>query len=215
VLTPFVPNRNLSLCSPNTVHRCIARQSKAAPPINVPTIVQQEKAPIMSDKRGKDRKGNRTLLDAYHPERYPRPDFNQWQAHTPTADQAPASSAADTSVAPAPTGPAAHNQIPAAQQPPAGNISKMDIDPSVGQSRWNQPASGPLPEAVAYFLSQLPPAEAFDGPIINAASFLDIVMNTALPPPPRPPIDDRPMRQSTPPSTGPGGPYRVSYVTVT
>lgn len=170
----------------------------------------------MSDKRGKDRKGNRTLLDAYHPERYPRPDFNLWQAHTPTADQAPAASAPDTSGAPAPTGQAAHSQIPVSQQPPTGNLAKMDIDSSVGQSRWNQPASGALPEAVAYFLSQLPPAEAFDGPVINAASFLDIVMSTAIPPPPRPPqIDDRPMRQSPPPAAGPGGSFRVSCVPVT
>jgi hypothetical protein len=42
----------------------------------------------------------------------------------------------------------------------------MDLDAPPSQSRWNQGtqgAQGPLPEAVAYFLSQLPPAEAFDG----------------------------------------------------
>ncbi|CAO3666397.1 unnamed protein product [Umbelopsis ramanniana] len=193
-----------------------ARQTKTAPPIQVPTTTTQDQNPVVSDKRGggKDRKGNRSLLDAYHPERYPRPDFNLWQAHTPTADAvaAPPVSAAALANQP-PSGPAASAPAPLSNQPPAaGPMSQMELDPPANQSRWNQQgaqgAQGALPEAVAYFLSQLPPPEAFEGPIISASSFMDIMLNTVIPPPPRVTIDDRPIRQSPPPPTGPSGQFR-------
>jgi hypothetical protein len=133
----------------------------------VQATIVQDQIPVMSDKRGKDRKGNRTLLDAFHPERYPRPDFNQWQAHTPTADAAVAPSTTAAQAAQPPTGPAANVSVPLSKQPPpSGQLANMDLDAPPSQSRWNQGtqgAQGPLPEAVAYFLSQLPPAEAFDG----------------------------------------------------
>jgi hypothetical protein len=136
----------------------------------VPTTTTQDKNPVVSDKRGggKDRKGNRSLLDAYHPERYSRPDFNLWQAHTPTADAVPAPpvSAAAQAIQP-PSGPAASASAPVSNQPPpAGPMSQMDLDPPVSQSRWKQGAQGSLPEAVAYFLSQLPPPEAFEGKML-------------------------------------------------
>lgn len=134
----------------------------------MPTTTTQDQNPVVSDKRGggKDRKGNRSLLDAYHPERYPRPDFNLWQAHTPTADTvaAPPVSAVAQANQP-PSGPAASVPPPLMNQPPAaGPMSQMELDPPAIQSRWNQQgAQGSLPEAVAYFLSQLPPPEAFEG----------------------------------------------------
>lgn len=36
------------------------------------------------------------------------------------------------------------------------------------------------------------------------------MLNTVIPPPPRVTIDDRPIRQSPPPPTGPSGQFRVS-----
>jgi hypothetical protein len=148
------------------------RQAKAAPPIHLPTTATQDQNPVVSDKRGKDRKGNRSLLDAYHPERYPRPDFNLWQAHTPTADAAAAAppTTAATQAIPPPSGPAASAPAPLSNQPPpTGPISKMELDTPVNQPRWNQGAQGPLPEAVAYFLSQLPPPAAFEGKLSSIA----------------------------------------------
>ncbi|GAB5590553.1 mRNA 3'-end-processing protein rna14 [Umbelopsis nana] len=188
-----------------------ARQAKAAPPIQVQATIVPDQTPVMADKRGKDRKGNRSLLDAFHPERYPRPDFNQWQAHTPTADQAPAPAAgAATQPSQPPTGPAASAQAAMPKQPPPTvQLANMDLD-APAQSRWSQGSQSTLPEAVTYFLSQLPPPEAFDGPIINASHFMDIVLTTVIPPPPRVNLDDRPVRQSPPPPpTGPGGPFRA------
>lgn len=142
----------------------LARQAKAAPPIQVQATIVPDQTPVMADKRGKDRKGNRSLLDAFHPERYPRPDFNQWQAHTPTADQAPAPAAgAATQPSQPPTGPAASAQAAMPKQPPPTvQLANMDLD-APAQSRWSQGSQSPLPEAVTYFLSQLPPPEAFDG----------------------------------------------------
>jgi hypothetical protein len=49
-----------------------------------------------------------------------------------------------------------------------------------------------------------------EGPIINASSFMDILLTTVIPSPPRVGIDDRPIRQSPPPPTGPSGQFRVS-----
>ncbi|KAI8371023.1 hypothetical protein BD560DRAFT_454479 [Blakeslea trispora] len=162
----------------------------------------------------------RPLLEPVHPEKYPRPDLGQWQAFKPTARPANASPIITTIVpgppvetaSPSVPPPAAPSQpmVPSsAVMPPTQpqamsgnsgwmNNSPMHSVPPVGPS--SSPAAVSLPDAVAYFVSNLPPAQTFNGPIISPIEIVDLLRTIIIPLPPQQAQPSRPMmNQPKPP----------------
>ncbi|KAI8148365.1 hypothetical protein BJV82DRAFT_263631 [Fennellomyces sp. T-0311] len=191
-----------------------ARQRKSADgkPVTapVPAAVPAATTATPSDRgRSKDQNAKRPLLEPVHPERYPRPDLNQWQSFKPAEARRTAPSAAGTSSGNRvpPAGDSANPPPPMAPTvPPPAIVKKEPGPPAVapqsivsGPVQQQQPASSswnqgpPLPEAVAYFVSNLPPAQSFNGPLIQAGELVDLLRNIIIPLPP----------QGGPPGRGP------------
>ncbi|KAI8874785.1 Suf-domain-containing protein, partial [Backusella circina FSU 941] len=152
----------------------------------------------------------RPLLEPVHPERYPRPDFSQWQPFKPSADA--------NRRAPGPSNPP--NPIPPPMQPAAPDVKPTNppepMMPTVSPMMNNPPVVPPapptvvaapppigwnkgptLPEAVAYFVNNLPPAQTFNGPLIQPGELVDLLRNIIIPVPPQgaAPPPPRPMQQ--------------------
>ncbi|RUS21308.1 hypothetical protein BC937DRAFT_93090 [Endogone sp. FLAS-F59071] len=171
----------------------------------------------------------RPLLEAVHPEKYPRPDFNQWVPYKPSASTVLQQPIPQPIAANTPTGPGQGAGTP-----------KMDealISTQRGQQAflWKSGPHGSLPEAVGSFLSSLPPAHGFNerryspklalfytDHIINANDLIDLIRSVHLPVPAGVPpaqvippgptpaqMQPQPIR-STPPPPGAGPPVRGS-----
>ncbi|KAK9717514.1 mRNA 3'-end-processing protein rna14, variant 2 [Basidiobolus ranarum] len=145
----------------------------------------------MTAERSKDlnarQHGRRALLDPIHPERYPRPDFNQWTSYKPPVDSLRRGQPGAQGQSPLPTAP-----------------SGSTTAPSVNSSRPNIPPG--LPEAVGFFMTQLPTAQAYNGPLINTDDLLDLILTAVIPGQTAPPSAPAhlPPTGSAPP-TGPSG----------
>lgn len=122
-----------------------------------------------------------------NPERYPRPDFSQWQSFKPSESRrAPTTVPTSTGVPPGRPSPVtdmAPVQVSAPPPPMAAPTSApmagvMPPQPSMTPPTWSQGPSQPpmtapsqpmpsstagLPDPVAYFVSNLPPPQTFNG----------------------------------------------------
>ncbi|KAF1803012.1 hypothetical protein FB192DRAFT_1421002 [Mucor lusitanicus] len=170
------------------------------------------------------------LLEPVHPERYPRPDLNQWQSYKPAARPANASPIITTvvpmaapepapvkieplpqqsAIAPPPPQPAPQQQpswhspnvmapppVPIIASNPAGNVLVNPAPSSIPSSA--------LPDAVAYFVSNLPPAHTFNGPMIQPGELVDLLRNIIIPLPPQ--QQQPPSQQPQQPSQRPNKP---------
>jgi hypothetical protein len=189
---------------------------------NQPQLQQQQS---QHEQQGKNRE-KRPLLEPVHPERYPRPDLNQWQAFKPTADanrNRPSAAASTANNMPnSPTVAAPIPDItkiePIEQQQQLPIIPQQQQQQPVGNN-WNntgnvipqQPQQHlSLPDAVAYFVSNLPPAIAFNGPMLKAGELVELLRNITIPLPPQggsAPQPNRPLNQPNKPMQA-GGPMR-------
>ncbi|CAO3673036.1 unnamed protein product [Rhizopus microsporus] len=151
-----------------------------------PTIVNSDRT-----------KEKRPLLEPVHPERYPRPDLSQWQNFKPAAD---GNRRVNNVPIPLPTIPSMAGtisdvskkmDIPLQQQaspvqPPVNTPQQQQKQQAMPS--WTPPVQqqrAPLPDAVNYFVSNLPPAHTFDGPVIQAGELVDLLRNIILPLPPQ------------------------------
>ncbi|KAI9250734.1 hypothetical protein BY458DRAFT_444684 [Sporodiniella umbellata] len=206
-----------------------AAHAVASPSANIPTSALPVLPTIVNSDRTKEK---RPLLEPVHPERYPRPDMAQWQTFKPASDgnrrvnnvpipSPSVPSLASTAVPDVPTKmdnasvrppspvrpPAQPQQQPQSQQPPMPPQQPTQSQ----QSMWNAPTpQSSLPDAVAYFVSNLPPPTTFNGPVIQANELVDLLRNIILPMPPQGVTQQRPMSQpplrNTPhPSSGRDG----------
>ncbi|KAI8358476.1 hypothetical protein EDC96DRAFT_465074 [Choanephora cucurbitarum] len=170
----------------------VVKDETAQPPPQAPP--PQAPPPSSSSKE------KRPLLEPVHPEKYPRPDLSQWQAFKPTARPANASPIITTIV----PGPPVETQpsqpmdtmmgqspptiLPPAPPPPPAQTQSMNT------SGWMNPTMLPpvvpttpnpsLPDAVAYFVSNLPPAHTFHGPIISPVDIVELLRTIIIPLPP-------------------------------
>lgn len=140
--------------------------------------------------RGRQKDGKRPLLEAVNPERYPRPDFSQWQSFKPSESRrAPATMPTSAPGRPSPVADMAPVQVsappppmpPPTSAPMAGGMPpppQQQQQPPMGPPAWSQPPTQPamtapsqpmptptagLPDPVAYFVSNLPPPQTFNG----------------------------------------------------
>ncbi|KAF7724317.1 mRNA 3'-end-processing protein rna14 [Apophysomyces ossiformis] len=151
----------------------------------VPSDLPSSEAVLAKAKeraRQKDAHGKRPLLEPVHPERYPRPDLNQWVLFKPSPAE-PVRRPAGTAAPPVPVQetvapPEMSAPPPAAVAPPAPMAWKQQQPPPA-------PVQQALPEPVAYFVSNLPSAQKFNGPIIQAAELVDLLRNIIIPLPPQ------------------------------
>ncbi|KAG0174771.1 mRNA 3'-end-processing protein rna14 [Apophysomyces sp. BC1015] len=194
-----------------------ARKQKLPEASVVPIVPEASLAKAKDRARQKDAHGKRPLLEPVHPERYPRPDLNQWVLYKPPAEpvRRPASAAAPAVPAAEPVAPPEISAPPSAAVPPA---------PMAWKQQPPTPATQVLPEPVAFFVSNLPSAQKFNGPIIQAAELVDLLRNIIIPlppqgaPPPLPVSGRGPMSQppkNVPPMHTPPGrdmpPMRGGY----
>ncbi|CAG8648308.1 4181_t:CDS:10 [Dentiscutata erythropus] len=136
----------------------------------------------------------RALLDSVHPEKYPRPDFRQWVLYKPTAEQLrrpffpppvssgqPAPTQAGGSIQPLGPSPPLGTQPLGVTPQPLGSRGHSPPAPITAQPvslNWTCVNGVMLPEAIAKFLSILPSASSYNGPIINPIDLMDIIRNS-------------------------------------
>ncbi|CAG8511165.1 16461_t:CDS:10, partial [Racocetra persica] len=163
-----------------------------------PEIIDSPPSEIQNEEEHEVIPTRRALLDSVHPEKYPRPDFRQWVLYKPTAEQLrrpffppPVSSGQS-----APTQ-AGGSVQPLGPSPPLGSqsigVTPQPLGPSVPRGHspssqntaqsvslnWTCTANGVmLPEVIAKFLSILPSASSYNGPIINPIDLMDIIRNS-------------------------------------
>ncbi|KAG1139413.1 hypothetical protein G6F37_009687 [Rhizopus arrhizus] len=206
---------------PVIVESAAPASAPVSPTASIPTEALPVQPTIVNSDRSKEK---RPLLEPVHPERYPRPDMGQWQAFKPAADgnrrvnnvPIPLSSvpsiaskaiASDTAkkMDVAPLQPQASPVHP----PPPAPLTQQPAVPS-----WNAPpvSQSVLPDAVAYFVSNLPPPQTFNGPIIQSGELVDLLRSIILPLPPQGVAQQRPLSQAPlrnapmhPPSARDGG----------
>lgn len=163
---------------------------------------QQQQHQHQHQQHSKDHQ-KRPLLEPVHPERYPRPDLNQWQSYKPAVRPANASPIITSVV---PTAPAPEQQItpqipvkiepitqsvipPQQQQQPSWNSPSMPVPiiSNTASAAVIAPSIPPssLPDAVAYFVSNLPPAQTFNGPMIQPGELVDLLRSIIIPLPPQ------------------------------
>ncbi|KAL1924490.1 uncharacterized protein VTP21DRAFT_4144 [Calcarisporiella thermophila] len=115
----------------------------------------------------------RPLLESYHPERFPRPDLTQWTPYKASPEDLKRAALDNMERAGSPA---------VGTPPPTGG----DISSRGGETGHTQPvwistgAMGYLPEAVANFLTALPPANTFNGPVFNASALLEVLMGSQI-----------------------------------
>ncbi|CAO3662322.1 unnamed protein product [Rhizopus stolonifer] len=182
----------------------------ASPSANIPTSALPVLPTIVNSDRTKEK---RPLLEPVHPERYPRPDMGQWQTFKPASDgnrrvnnvPIPSPSVPKLASTAVPDVPKKMDSAPI--RPPS------PVHPPFQQSSWNAPVTqqSSLPDAVAYFVSNLPPPSTFNGPVIQANELVDLLRNIILPMPPQGVAPQRslsqpPLRNAPhPPSARDGG----------
>ncbi|KAG2229913.1 hypothetical protein INT48_008288 [Thamnidium elegans] len=190
---------------------------------------QQQQQHVQQQQQHKDHQ-KRPLLEPVHPERYPRPDLNQWQTFKPTAElnrrTTTTTIVAPTIVPNSPIVPvipivAKIEPVESPVIPPVNtwnnSVSQpQPIQPLQQQPIQQQPIQAPLPDAVAYFVSNLPPAQTFNGPMIQPGELVDLLRNIIIPLPPQggpvpTPQNVRPLSQSNKPPMQSGGPMRGNY----
>lgn len=134
----------------------------------------------------------RALLDSVHPEKYPRPDFRQWVLYKPTAEQlrrpffpppVPSGQSAPTqpggSIQPlGPSPPLGTQPVGVTSQPPRGHSPSAQNTAQPVSLNWTCVNGVMLPEVIAKFLSILPSASSYNGPIINPIDLMDIIRNS-------------------------------------
>ncbi|KAI7859182.1 hypothetical protein BDC45DRAFT_543564 [Circinella umbellata] len=228
-----------------------------------PAATNQANTEQQRGGRSKDQNAKRPLLEPVHPERYPRPDLNQWQSFKPAESSrrptgtaaanvtsgvtsgASATSAPNISGGPSgrippnadsanppppmapPTIPQTKDTVMSSVAPPSqvmGNIpgpqQVQQQQPLPSQQQQQQPPTNnwntnqQLPEPVAYFVSNLPPAHNFNGPLIQANELAELLRNVIIPlpqgggPPMRGPQQQQQQQQKpmgAGPSMGAGG----------
>ncbi|KAL0088583.1 hypothetical protein F4703DRAFT_1518820 [Phycomyces blakesleeanus] len=126
--------------------------------------------------RNKDH-GKKPLLQPVHPEKYPRPDFEQWKPFKPLTDSA-RHVAPNTVTVP---------RVVAPDSVPKVSTPTPDVPPVAAAPAppvtWNKTQSTDLPGPIAYFVSSLPPAHSFNGPSIQAGELADLLRNIIVPVP--------------------------------
>lgn len=163
---------------------------------------QQQQQQHQHQQHSKDHQ-KRPLLEPVHPERYPRPDLNQWQSYKPAVRPANASPIITSVV---PTAPVPEQQITPQIPVKIEPITQSVIPPQQQQQpSWNSPSipvpiisnaasaaviapsipPSSLPDAVAYFVSNLPPAQTFNGPMIQSGELVDLLRSIIIPLPPQ------------------------------
>lgn len=179
---------------------------------------QQQLQQTQQEQQGKDRQ-KRPLLEPVHPERYPRPDLNQWQAFKPTADANRNRATTSTAAPVAPNSPTVPAPIPNSTK--LEPVEQQQAPPILSQQQqsvgntWNnnnvmpkqQQQQAPLPDAVAYFVSNLPPAQTFNGPVIKSSELVEVLRNIIIPLPPQQ-QQGPPGRMNQPRPGQGGGPMR-------
>ncbi|ORY94721.1 hypothetical protein BCR43DRAFT_494490 [Syncephalastrum racemosum] len=182
----------------------LQRKTTAGASTSTPSAGLSRTRPSKSDGPSK-----KPLLETVDGERYPRPDLKQWQQYKPVETQPPPTAAPPP---PPPTAQGPPSSAPETMTPPGsgpppavvptssapawqGSPSGAGGAPPLAQSMQPQPAApaaprpGPppymnaLPEPVAYFMSQLPPAHTFNGPIIQVNELMDLLRNVIIPMP--------------------------------
>ncbi|RCH78818.1 mRNA 3'-end-processing protein rna14, partial [Rhizopus stolonifer] len=139
-----------------------------------PTPAPPAAPPVQTSKEHQ----KRPLLEPVHPEKYPRPDLSQWQPFKPAARPANASPLI-TTIVPGPP-------VDTPPQPPSPPAPTVPIQP-----QWTTS----LPDAVAYFVSNLPPAQTFNGPIIPPGEIVELLRTIIIPLPPQRPSVKPPPRE--------------------
>jgi hypothetical protein len=194
----------------------IAREQIAAEAATTANPEQVLPPNIVATERSTARESvKRPLLEPVHPERYARPDFSQWQPFKPSADanrRAPGPNNPPPPIPP-PMQPAAPDVKPTPEpmmptaspmlNTPSPAVPMPPVPPVSAPPGWNK---GPtLPEAVAYFVNNLPPAQTFNGPLIQPGELVDLLRNIIIPIPPQgaAPPPPRPMQKNTGPNMHP------------
>ncbi|KAI9481634.1 MAG: hypothetical protein EXX96DRAFT_219923 [Benjaminiella poitrasii] len=220
---------------------------------------QQQQQQQHQQQSGNRENQKRPLLEPVHPERYPRPDFGQWQSFKPSARPTSASPIVTTVVPSLP--PSHHHMVTpekqqqqqqqqvkldpmmsttAQPQPSTPNQASLPLAAAVAQppapvpvvvappsvvgaaattaaaavptpptANWNTAhmmqtnAPPPLPDAVAYFVSNLPPAQTFNGPMIPPGELVDLLRNIIIPLPPQQQQSPHPPAPVLPPQQQP------------
>lgn len=209
-------NNHAANASSNGAQNVNAELTQIQPP---PQLQQaQQQAQQQQHHHGKDNQ-KRPLLEPVHPERYPRPDLNQWQSFKPSAE-------ANRRVASSPALPNSplvpvnvKSEVIEPQQPPI--IPPPVVNNYIPPTQPLQPAPPqpqqqqqqlPLPDAVAYFVSNLPPPHAFNGPIIQPGDLVDLLRNINIPLPPQgAPAPPQPVRPQIKPPMQSGNAMRGNY----
>ena len=159
----------------------------------VPPPQQQQQQQQQHHNQSKDN-NKRPLLEPVHPERYPRPDLSVWQPFKPSAadvrrvaSPAIADSPIVAKVEPAPLPPVSNTS--AGWNPTKSSVQQQSPLPPTQaqppQPQLLQQQQAPLPDAVAYFVSNLPPALNFNGPMIQPAELVELLRNIIIPLPPQ------------------------------
>ncbi|KAI8974454.1 hypothetical protein BDB01DRAFT_844804 [Pilobolus umbonatus] len=138
---------------------------------------------IMNERPPVKEHVKRPLLEPVHPERYPRPDFNQWQTYKPSAESnrrppIPINNTSSPAIPPV----VPSSDVTVAESTVATNVPLASVSQPLS---WNNPLTQPLPDAVAYFVSNLPPAQTFNGPLIQPGELVDLLRNIIIPLPPQ------------------------------
>ncbi|CAO3599627.1 unnamed protein product [Absidia cylindrospora] len=154
------------------------------------SMEQHQRTSRDSHRPGRSSESKRPLLESVHPERYSRPDLNQWQLFKPSADPIrPTKNTFATDELKRP------NLKP--NSPPPPFIPPLGVQASSGSSQVISPPttiqqqssieppmssiSSNLPDLVSYFMTCLPSSSAYNGPMLNAMEFVEILRNVNLP----------------------------------
>lgn len=180
--------------------------------------VDQKQQHWESQRPGRSGEPKRRLLEPVHPERYSRPDWSQWQPFKPSAgDPARINMPAEDLKRPAMNAASPPPPFVAPVTPSSGPPQQTAQTNTPSQPLGHHPFidNGPmanLPDLIAHFVASLPPANAYNGPLLNAVEVVEIFRNVNLPVPPpgvAPHLSETPLpanmgRGMGPPPGGPG-----------
>ncbi|KAJ3023707.1 mRNA 3'-end-processing protein rna14 [Thoreauomyces humboldtii] len=123
----------------------------------------------MASNQPEDRNGPRRFqnLESVHPERYPRPDLAKWAAYKPEEAVKKELKRPDESRDHHPPAPIVKDEKPVLQREEQGRL---------------------VPDAVARLMALLPPARAYNGPVLPIKDIIDLFRQIPLPTPPKPPV---------------------------
>ncbi|ORZ09158.1 hypothetical protein BCR42DRAFT_334731 [Absidia repens] len=158
------------------------------------SMEQNQRTSGDSYRSGRSSEPKRPLLESVHPERYSRPDLNQWQLFKPSSDPIrPTKNTFPTDELKRPN--LKPNSPPPPFIPPLGvqasSGSSQSISPPAAtqQQQPQHPSIEPpiasitsnLPELISYFVTCLPSSSAYSGPVLNAMEFMEVLRNVNLP----------------------------------